>query len=53
MGFEDNVYYSKDVLAESNAQQVARAVRIGRELGREPATPDEVRELLGIPRLAK
>ncbi len=53
VGFEDNLWYRKGVLAESNAQLVERVVRIGRELGREPATPDEARELLGIPRLRR
>jgi len=51
VGFEDNPYYSKGVLAESNAELVARVVRIGRDVGREPATPDEVRKLLNIPKL--
>jgi len=35
-------------LAESNAQLVARSVRIARELGKEPATPDEARGFLGL-----
>ncbi|MDN5353113.1 MAG: 3-keto-5-aminohexanoate cleavage enzyme [Clostridiales bacterium] len=48
VGFEDNVYYKKGVLAESNAQLVARIVRIAEELGREIATPDEAREILGL-----
>jgi len=51
VGFEDNVYIRKGELAQSNAQLVERVVRIGRELGREPATPDEARMLLGIPSL--
>ena len=51
VGFEDNIYYSKGVLAKSNAELVARAARIGTDLGRKVATPDEVRELLGIPKL--
>jgi 3-keto-5-aminohexanoate cleavage enzyme len=51
VGFEDNVYYKKGQLAESNAQLVARAARIGRELGCEIATPTEAREMLGIPAL--
>jgi len=50
VGFEDNIYYSKGVLAESNAQLVARIVRIAKELGREVATPDEAREILGLKR---
>ncbi len=49
VGFEDNVYYAKGVLAESNAQLVERIVRLAREIGREVATPDEARALLGIP----
>lgn len=47
VGLEDNIYYSKGVLA-TNAQLVARTVRIARELGKEPATPDEARDILGI-----
>jgi 3-keto-5-aminohexanoate cleavage enzyme len=49
VGFEDNVYYRKGELAQSNAQLVARAARIGRELGCQIASPAEARELLNIP----
>jgi 3-keto-5-aminohexanoate cleavage enzyme len=52
VGLEDNAYYRKGELA-SNAQLVARAVRIARELGKEPATPDEARQILGLPPLKK
>ncbi len=48
VGFEDNIHYKKGQLAESNAQLVARAARIGRELGCEIATPAEARQMLGI-----
>jgi len=48
VGFEDNVYLSKGVLARSNGELVEKVVRIARELGREIATPDEAREILGI-----
>ncbi|MCI6012706.1 MAG: 3-keto-5-aminohexanoate cleavage protein [Firmicutes bacterium] len=48
VGLEDNVYYSKGVLAESNAQLVRRAASIIREAGYEVATPAEAREILGI-----
>ncbi len=48
VGFEDNVYYEKGVMAESNAQLVARIVRISKEIGREVATPDEARKILGL-----
>ncbi len=51
VGFEDNVYYGKGQLAESNAQLVARAARIARELGCEIASPGEARQMLGIPQL--
>lgn len=43
VGFEDNVYFSKGVLARSNAELVARAARIAREAGLATATPDDVR----------
>ncbi len=46
VGFEDNIYYHRGVLAESNAQLVARMARISREIGREVATPEEAREIL-------
>lgn len=48
VGFEDNMFYSKGVIAESNAQLVARIVRIAKECGREVATPNEARKILGI-----
>lgn len=48
VGMEDNVYYSKGVLAKSNADFVARTVRIAKELGRETASPDEARKILGL-----
>ena len=48
VGMEDNVMYSKGVLAESNAQFVERAARVIREFGNEVATPDEAREIIGL-----
>ena len=48
VGLEDNIYYRKGELAKSNAQLVARIVRIARDLGKEPATPDEGRQILGL-----
>lgn len=50
VGFEDNLYYSRGVLAKSNAELVARIARIGSDLGRTIATTDEARLLLGIPK---
>ena len=51
VGLEDNIYYGKGDLA-TNARLVARTVRIIRELGKEPATPDEARQILGLNPLA-
>ncbi|MCG8337244.1 MAG: 3-keto-5-aminohexanoate cleavage protein [Proteobacteria bacterium] len=48
VGMEDNVYYSKGVLADSNRQFVEKAVRLVREADKEPATPDEARKILGL-----
>jgi 3-keto-5-aminohexanoate cleavage enzyme len=48
VGFEDNLFIEKGVLAKSNGELVAKAVRIAKELGREIATPDEARKILGL-----
>ena len=48
VGLEDNLYLEKGVLAKSSAEQVEKAIRIIREMGHEPATPDEAREILGL-----
>jgi 3-keto-5-aminohexanoate cleavage enzyme len=48
VGMEDNIFYRKGELAKSNAQFVARAVRIARELNKEPAAPEEARKILGL-----
>lgn len=48
VGLEDNIYYRKGELAKSNAQLVSRMVRVARELGKEPCTPDEARKLFGL-----
>lgn len=49
VGFEDNIYYRRGELAESNAQLVARLVRVIDDLGLEVASPAEAREILGLP----
>ncbi len=49
VGLEDNLYLNKDEFA-SNLQLVERAVRIIRELGREPATATQAAKRLGINR---
>jgi len=48
VGFEDNIFIERGVLAKSNAELVEKVVRIARELGREIATPDEARKILGL-----
>lgn len=53
VGLEDSLYLEKGVLAKSSAEQVAKIIRIGRELGIEPATPDEARQILGLKGIGK
>jgi 3-keto-5-aminohexanoate cleavage enzyme len=48
VGLEDNIYYSKGVLAKSNAQLVERVVRISKEFGREVATSSDTRKILNL-----
>jgi uncharacterized protein (DUF849 family) len=48
VGLEDNLYLDRGKMAKSNAEQVAKMVRIARELGIDPATPDEARQILGL-----
>ena len=52
VGFEDNIYYRKGELADSNARFVERVVRIAREVGREPATVEQARAILHLPAAA-
>lgn len=49
VGLEDNVYYSKGTLA-TNVMLVERAKRAICEFGKEAATPDEARQILGLAR---
>ncbi|SUY48486.1 Uncharacterized conserved protein [Clostridium putrefaciens] len=48
VGYEDNVYLSKGVLAKSNGELVSKVVRLANELGREIANPSETRKILGL-----
>ncbi len=48
VGMEDNIFYSKGVLAKSNVEFVERAKRIVAEMGKEIATPEEARQMLGL-----
>ncbi len=47
VGLEDNIYLRRGELA-TNGGLVRRAVDISRQLGREAATPDEARQILGL-----
>jgi uncharacterized protein (DUF849 family) len=46
VGLEDSLFIERGKLAVSNAEQVEKIVRILAELGLEPATPAEAREML-------
>ncbi len=48
VGLEDNLFLEKGEMAKSSGQQVEKIVRIGKEHGLEPATPDEAREILKL-----
>ena len=48
VGLEDGLFIGKGRLAESNAEQVAKIVRILGELSLEVATPADAREILGL-----
>lgn len=48
VGLEDNFYLAPGEMARSNGELVAKAVRMARDVGREPAAPDEARAMLGL-----
>ena len=48
VGMEDNILYSKGVLAKSNVEFVERTKRIVAELNKEIATPAEAKAILGL-----
>jgi len=48
VGFEDNIYLSKGVLAKSNSELVEKIVRISKEIGRDIASPYEARKILSL-----
>ena len=50
VGFEDNFYLDKATPARSNAQLVEKMVSILKALDREPASPQEARDILGVVR---
>ncbi len=49
VGFEDRATLVDGSLAESSADFVSWAVNVARAHGREPATPQEARQMLGLP----
>ncbi|MDD5232779.1 MAG: 3-keto-5-aminohexanoate cleavage protein [Syntrophales bacterium] len=51
VGMEDNLFHRRGELLKSNAQAVEKAVRLAGELGREVATPEQARQMLGIPEI--
>lgn len=48
VGMEDNLFYRRGELLKTNAQAVERIVRLARELGRDVATPQQARKILGL-----
>ena len=48
VGFEDNIYLSKGILAKSNSELVEKIVRISKKVGRDIASPYEARKILGL-----
>jgi uncharacterized protein (DUF849 family) len=49
VGLEDNIYYSKGVIG-TNVMLVERAVELSKLAGRDIATADDARAILGITR---
>ncbi|HLQ48759.1 MAG TPA: 3-keto-5-aminohexanoate cleavage protein [Candidatus Dormibacteraeota bacterium] len=50
VGWEDNPFLPNGTLSTTNAQLVDVVVRMAREIGREVASPDEARQIVGIRR---
>lgn len=50
VGFEDNLYLKKGILAKSNAEMVSMAVDLATRLGRDVASVDQARKILDIPK---
>jgi 3-keto-5-aminohexanoate cleavage enzyme len=48
VGLEDNFYLSLGKMAEGNGPLVEKAARMARDIGREPATVEEARAILGL-----
>ena len=48
-GLEDNIKYDKNRLAASNAELVTKIVEIADQFDRQPASPEQARQLLNLP----
>ena len=48
VGFEDNIYLERGRKAASNGELVAKVVELAKLLGREVASADEARQILGL-----
>ncbi|SNX55010.1 3-keto-5-aminohexanoate cleavage protein [Thermoanaerobacterium sp. RBIITD] len=48
VGFEDNIYIKRGILAKSNGELVEKVVAMAKQIGRDVATPEEAREILHI-----
>ena len=51
-GLEDHLYLPSGEMAKSNGEMVETAVGLVRTVGRRPATVDEARQILSLPRVA-
>ena len=53
VGLEDSIYAGKGIKAKASADQVNMVKRVAKEMGLEPATSDEARQILGLKGLDK
>ncbi len=51
VGMEDNLYLEKGVPTPSNAALVEKGIKVLQTLGKEPASAQEAREILGLKKL--
>jgi 3-keto-5-aminohexanoate cleavage enzyme len=49
VGWEDNPYLPDGTPSRSNAELVDAVVKLAEQMGREVATPDEARQIIGLP----
>jgi 3-keto-5-aminohexanoate cleavage enzyme len=54
VGLEDNIWYDDDrTIPATNFSLIDRIVKLAKAAGREIATPDEAREIIGLPGLER